>query len=674
MKRLNEPVRVDKSEMAEMEKLHEKVEKELDLSFFPFVEKDNDTRASQDGATLVEVCCKSLNELLRVSSFAAFLSVVLCNESLKKFLDSFLELRSRPWDVGSETSPQQLREELEDCVLAVLHRAVVDNEGREELREEFSQVLNAFGRELKTAGVISAPRAFDVAALYLERKPKAVKEVIVAMLNLDAGIQLDVIGSIREMKSKVLPGIARDLTTSSFSAQEDLLSYARDIAITLGNFVTAVGIKQGSELFGKAFSEDKPLLEGFCKDYDIIVKALAKGLPDLLAKQRLEDFRSGLTLIIHVVLCDRFWIPLNVFLLDEEQVGSDGLGNPQGRIEELLDFMIRLQKVDDEGRLGSSIGDYEHRFKLSERLDALADMQIAIESSEGLRYAASAAQSFPKSIDSEHSAVRKSTASSGSSKRIKKKKEKEEIREKIRSVKEILPDLGSYFVEQLLYAVGGDVELAVQRVIENNIPEAILHVDRDMETVPLKPVEKDPEDALELLDQIADEDDDDDGELQVIKERVRELAAQYDMEYGDDYDDAYDDAGFEVGDDGALVDKPFDANKWKPGMADIDGIKRDKHGKVVKEGEGEETDNDLMKPNLNHLVTPPSNTKRKTGRKPPPVAAATVAADAKSSDATASQPASARSRKFKDKNKARIANHSRKKGAAKKQAKSMFGS
>ena len=89
-------------------------------------------------------------------------------------------------------------------------------------------------------------------------------------------------------------------------------------------------------------------------------------------------------------------------------------------------------------------------------------------------------------------------------------------------------------------------------------------------------------------------------------------------------------------------------------MLDVDGKKRDKDGKEIKEDP-----NDLLKPNLNR-----KNLGQKVGHVEE---RSTKRAPRKSGD-----PVDAKTARFKSKNKSRIGNHSRKRGAAKKQSKGMF--
>mmetsp|Transcript_14199 Transcript_14199/g.17586 ORF Transcript_14199/g.17586 Transcript_14199/m.17586 type:complete len:334 (+) Transcript_14199:1-1002(+) len=143
----------------------------------------------------------------------------------------------------------------------------------------------------------------------------------------------------------------------------------------------------------------------------------------------------------------------------------------------------------------------------------------------------------------------------------------------------------------------------------------------------------------------------------------------------------------------AIVDAMSD---WKEGMLDVDGMKRDVNGKIIEEDE----DDVFSKPNPNHAnrdSDQPRGHKWKSdqsqgkgrgrgrggrgggsGRRDTNDDKGTstkgdTASNAKTTDDKGDIKISARDAKYRQKNKSRIGNHSRKRGAAKKQAKGMFG-
>lgn len=151
-----------------------------------------------------------------------------------------------------------------------------------------------------------------------------------------------------------------------------------------------------------------------------------------------------------------------------------------------------------------------------------------------------------------------------------------------------------------------------------------------------------------------------------MKEKIRAAALKY-SQYDDEYIDTYEDIDFDVGDDGggefttlrcfhSMINIVSGAAKtWKPGMVDVDGKKRDQDGKEIKEDP-----NDLLKPNLNRA------------KKVPSVQADSDKPKAPGKVRQSGDPVDAKTARFKSKNKSRIGNHSRKRGAAKKQSKGMF--
>lgn len=643
------------------------------LTFVPFAEQDNDggsldAVASQAGLRagdvddrgIVEVASRGLDVLLRMP-FVDFIAVVIFDQDLRVFLDTYLETRRRPWDEAWR-EPLESEVELENLVMACLHRSVMDEDGRQELRTVDTLTADTFGMELKARGVITATRILDICVLFGQRYPRETSQLVQAMLELNDSLFSDLVKALSKVKDSVLPPLVDKICDKDASAdREDSIAYLTDVMSTLAALASALGIKLGGDCIGKCWNSRGDLL-GLFRSYGRVVAALTGPTQDVVLNSRLTDIRRGWLGLVHMVCWQRFWGPLNI-VIPADQFDN---ANPElptrtdVRIEELLDIFLAVVNGDDEddgnkysydddedGEFSPRtvcLADYDRTYELQRRLEYLADEVYAMEFKERIEYTAAILIDLEPSTQS-HSAqaglgeLRLSNASAITAKDIERakkeqaRKDAEVLQAKIKQLKDVMPELGSFFIEQLLQAKGGNVEASIQAVLEGNLPPQVASLETHLERAPLRAVDRGPQTSQELFAQFegkgrngksgtskksgpasksnADDEDEDDEEMRIIKQRIRAAAAAYD-EYDDEYDDAYDDAGFQVGDDGNIDDKPFDASTWKPGMKDIDGVRRDAHGKIVEEPD--ENEINLLKPNLNHLVEPPSNTRSKNRR------------------------------------------------------------
>jgi hypothetical protein len=180
------------------------------------------------------------------------------------------------------------------------------------------------------------------------------------------------------------------------------------------------------------------------------------------------------------------------------------------------------------------------------------------------------------------------------------------------------------------------------------------------------------------------EEEDEEDEARAMRDRLKRFVSAFDQ-YNDEYDDALDDGNCAVNDHGsdfaAQSERPgrrehdsgkedTTKQKWKPGMLDVDGKKRDADGKIMKEEEEDE----LMRPNLNRTVAPPpprSGRGRGFGRGGSRGGGAGIGGG----DDTRTEAEKAKAAKNKarndNKNKSSRANHNRKSGAVKKASRGM---
>ncbi|GBG34524.1 Activating signal cointegrator 1 complex subunit 2 [Hondaea fermentalgiana] len=743
------------------------------LTFVPFVEQDNDAGSLEavgseaglrggdlDDRGIVEVANQALEVLLR-APYVDFLGAMLFDKDLGAFLDTYLETRRRPWDQGWRAL-LDAEETLEGLVFACLHRVVLDTKGIEELRAVDAQTANTLGMELAASGVISAPRILDICALFAQGYPSETSRVVKAMLSLNDALQHQLaknFGGVKDgVLSTLIDQLADDDVGDMSTDRDDLTFYLADVMNTIAALIRVMGIDAASRVLGASWESHDDLVACF-DGYSRVVPSLTgpSGATDLILRTHGQQIRRGWLALLHAVLWHRFWRPLNIILPsdthgdDQDDDASSTLPfHTDERIEALLEVLLAVINPNAEQRSGdeddedddsaedpsqsAGICDYDAAYDLQRRLDYLADEVFAMNHKERIEYTASiiadlvdvSSSGAERDRTSQLDSLRLDNSTAFSAKESARKAQKEAQKEnaaKIQKVKDVLPDLGSFFIDQLLRAKGGKAEAAIQAMLEGDLPPQVATLDTTLEHAPLRAVDRGPSTARELFSQFdgshkgggGDGDDngeDEDEEMRIIKDRIRAAAAAYD-EYNDEYDDAYDDAGFEVGDDGTLTEKPFDAATWRPGMRDVDGVRRDADGRVVKDPEEEDGTpvEDLLRPNLNHLVEAPTNTKskkrrggggggggggRNAGNSAPSQGNASANAKSHSGGNNAKGKGNnaksgggekdgggdgggpnaqqqQRQRRRKDQQKAKVANHSRKRGAAKKQQKTMFG-
>ncbi|CAM9411150.1 unnamed protein product, partial [Ectocarpus sp. 13 AM-2016] len=250
------------------------------LKLVPFLPQDNNTadmssRSGQAGSSsgsssgnTISRANAELGRLLDVG-FPTFLSFVLEDESLAKFIDTFLRFRRRHYEstaVGQLQQQQQQQpseepaplQELGRRVFLVLLRAVGPEHASLAKEENYVDSRNGTTRpgELLVAdgGMLSPPAVLDVCALYGRSNPSLVVGLLRSLGELDAraaGLSslaedlekavLAAAGALAEVHAKMAGaqdglGLGPPIDHTEAS---DVLSYVTDVAVSVGSLLQA---------------------------------------------------------------------------------------------------------------------------------------------------------------------------------------------------------------------------------------------------------------------------------------------------------------------------------------------------------------------------------------------------------------------------------------------------
>jgi len=693
----------------------------MKVEIVPIVDLDNDPAAlDPDDRGAAAVNADGLQRVLEWE-YGEFFKAFVQDGTVQKVVESYLMTRHRPWQRAKEQDEDMLR--LDEAVFTCFHRLLMDAEGIRSM--ELQGDASHLWREVSDTGVLSPAGILDIVALFhynhAEQTRAWVERCLILMPEMVSGVA----GALRTAHQTVWPEIERKLHPSTTPEElSDMIEYAVDVSCSFSSFVYVSSSATMSNIFRMAgVGEPVQWLQLYDTITSLMMVIIAKLGPEGFNKS--VHIRAGLLALVHASVSATLLGPLGLCREGEE---SWEVAPSSDLVENLLSMIETCAQGSMDG---VCLADYNKAYDLVGRLKEVLELPCASEHSDRTQYAIQVIQSIPCSRW-EDGATGQWTGLVNPKDAPREKSANEKMREKVVQVKEVLPELGTYFVEQLLHAVRGDPARAIQHMLEGSIPESVALLDQSLEKAQYVQIgRKAEDDKANVLDEIGQ----DDPEMALIRERVRLAAAAYDQ-YDDEYDDAYDDAGFDVGDDSAMTEMSAKIKnavsakarsysnssdevdgaqngespsiheteaqkKWKPGMVDVDGKKRDVNGKIIKEEDLE--GDDLLKPNTNANIAPPSNTKRKSGQKGRGGGSTggaprgrgrgrggggrggrggkgtskTTTGTGTASNSGAGTKAEggakpSRDRKYKDANKARLANHSRKRGAAKKQAKGMF--
>ncbi len=614
-----------------------------DLESFQIVVKEHDDENEILGMNneLWLKCSESLKVVLRLP-FAHFISIMCFDtENLQRFFKIFLRKRKRSWE---EPEYDAAHIGLEDQVFACFHR------------------LAFHGSLQDIESVVTGGTVLDLAALYGARYGSECTRILVKAL--ESMSVRDETCVLLKNALTALPAVVEYL--KSGKKRDVTIDFLVDLACTVGTFLKSVGKQEAAGFLDPLVCVKKQNLGAMDEFVDADLLALWKVYEEivcLLGKKQSNSSlatRRGLLWWIDTIMYTKYWYPY--------QESSRGTQVDPAQLLDILFCTIEYAIQNDSGG-AICVGDLNAELDLGTRLKSLAESEGSF--ADRANYLFQVLESVQTSTweTEKHQKLNLKGVETGVNSRKKhrdfvkeERRKKLQMDESIKQVRQVLPNLSTYFCKQLLIALSGDVSKAIQAVLEGALPSMVAHL--DPHEPELVAVDKGPDNIADLLDELAiggasDDEIDDDDEMAMLRSKILGLAAAQN-EYEDEYDDAYDDAGFNVGDEFAAKD---DGPSWKPGMLDVDGKKRDRDGKEIVEKE----DDYLMKPNLNRTRPAPVGTKRKNKNHPNPTAPAPPTTGS-SATATSGDPATARSRKYAQKNKAKIANHSRKKGAAKKQA------
>ncbi|CAN0397838.1 unnamed protein product, partial [Ectocarpus sp. 12 AP-2014] len=249
------------------------------LKLVPFLPQDNNTAdmssisgqagssssSSSSSGNTISRANAELGRLLDVG-FPTFLSFVLEDESLAKFIDTFLRFRRRHYEstaVGQQQQQQPSEEpaplqELGRRVFLVLLRAVGPEHASLAKEENNADSRNGASRpgELLVAdgGILSPPAVLDVCALYGRSNPSLVIGLLRSLGELDGGAAgvsslaegvekavLAAAGALAEVHAKMAGaqdglGLGPPIDHTEAS---DVLSYVTDVAVSVGSLLRA---------------------------------------------------------------------------------------------------------------------------------------------------------------------------------------------------------------------------------------------------------------------------------------------------------------------------------------------------------------------------------------------------------------------------------------------------
>mmetsp|Transcript_33284 Transcript_33284/g.53660 ORF Transcript_33284/g.53660 Transcript_33284/m.53660 type:complete len:636 (-) Transcript_33284:1147-3054(-) len=631
------------------------------------LEKGN---VNQQDRGVVDLARGGIDDMLKMD-FEAFIDCCLVEPELGKFLDSYLACCSRPWEGNEEnherdTLSHDAHMDLRRKVFSLYHRLVLDKSGWESLKDTNPERFSRRGALVRESKIIDATKILDICALFGTQYPTQTNAWLSELFQMEPLFIDDLVKAFELMEELVW---SRILAGNDRTMNESKVLDLRDVCSTVYAFYSCVPVSTAASIVAKVYPlPNDGVLESLFSLYDGLVIPMM----DWVEKQKgaqwhrvSKQIRQGMLCLIHLSLFHYYWQPLEMFLGPDENThdGDAAAVSKSALIENLLES---FETVIQEGE-GLGLGDYQHVHRLGDRLELCFNIPEAMEHADRIQYLIDVSQTLPKTSWETSRPLIESIKLKNP--KAAPKKSTNRLRPLVANVKEVLPDLGTFYIEQLLGAVGNSPESAIQRYLEGDVPVSVRHLDPKQEKPKLVVVDRGPKSAAELLDELVvpnnrfgDSTDDDlvDEELKALREKIKRAAAVYD-EFEDEYDDAYDDIGFKIRDNGGLssaseneeeevTSEPISStgSKWKVGMVDVDGVKRDEHGKIIVEDE-----DDLLKPNINH--------------QPPP-----KAPEPKKQQQNESSTPSRGRRRYKQANKSRIGNHSRKSGAAKKQARGMF--
>lgn len=206
--------------------------------------------------------------------------------------------------------------------------------------------------------------------------------------------------------------------------------------------------------------------------------------------------------IMHVWFFCKYFSPLNL-LLEEEAVVSMPEADTKVSIEGLSNLLLSsIQDPEASEHVSQSLADYESVHELSKRFElAMNNNNLpGIDNCrENLQYLVGVLQTLDASSQAlgtrffdEETPANAVEVQGGDV----------DTEALVTGIKDILPHLGSYFIQRLLECSGYNAERAVQMVLEGNLPSELSQLDFSLESAPTPRVAQAKENSTpDLLEQ-----------------------------------------------------------------------------------------------------------------------------------------------------------------------------
>ncbi|CAG8505811.1 547_t:CDS:2 [Paraglomus occultum] len=519
-------------------------------------------------------------------------AIQLCeNASLKKFLETFIQIRAKIHETTSDSIPQQVTE-LEKKVLTVLLRSA----NRSIKYESITLAESLYNTKL-----FSVPFLLDFVIVYAKSNRgysrqfvENVIDVIPALLHdfeEYSNIIINHVISVQQVCEKIsslvvdLNGDA-EVFGAALEEMRDYIFLMMDIAITMDCLFTA------SDTIAKLFinrshvNEDDDFISVIRNLYDATLP-IALGLlqePNAAVEiaRDINILKQALVSCVYHLLYECFFVPLG-FTTDEVDTITSTLGNGKQYSDDdnanvivnslndiLFSFIERSESFKPVQAFVDAplLLDIEMEFNLSQKLtrikndilhgypfDKTRDVQYGILSLESMRDMVQDAPLRRKKAEKFRRLSMRPVVG------IANEKQHDVVEEDVRrtslifQVRDVFPDFGEGFIDACLGAFGDDVETVIHRILEDSLPEELDKLDRFMPRKPREPSHSMPEKRpLSSQRNIFNNDEfdvnigkknrgtaetllDDKSFVDAYKDAIIEAAYS---DYEDEYDDTYD--------------------------------------------------------------------------------------------------------------------------------------
>jgi hypothetical protein len=689
------------------------------LSFLPFLpmdtkgEEEEWSTASNNAA--LQYINSDLSLLLRLP-FAHFLGHLLYNKGLKKLVDYYLRYGERPFDreggdegegkgssggddslTGDMKERSRLQYEVSRRVMMIFVR-LGGNEYHEleRVSPPFCGVSDNYGSLLYDNWIIDAAKIFDLAALYSQvtveesesykaavvppdmadsissKRPYIMQQVFLNFLNLQPALYDDLSESV-----KILMKVVSEIQTRAEGSHDtpltkdlalDLEAYLFDITMSCSTLVHLLPQQAHYFFLPDGSSVNTNIVLSLAAIYDVVIPQLAT----CSTLHRAKKIRSHIIQVIHALLSSKLW-----------RSNSTAVKANGDLIEFGYQLISKLVTLETDGR--RLLRDYHQRHDVVTGLSTLGVDEARLSYIKDVLAALGTPPADPSfSLDPVDMGVLVSSEESvllGASAQI----------------RDLFPDLSYEFIAQCLKEYSNNTEAVVNALFEGSLPSHL-----EAQRRPFMPFDKESANTtilsnetksaalstiflsdgeraagMKVEDAWRGKKDIELGADDELHMKLKRAFGSYD-EYGDDYDDSYEPEGYSqqgIADKGGedLDNTKFvlkrNLNHSKHAKTEAEALLLSlEEGEVAdgEDGEGEEGDGaegDSAESKVSSEGGQASHRGRGRGRG----GGRGGGGGSGSSRRTASGVApSKKDAAFKDKNKAVIGNHNRKRGADKK--------